>query len=164
LVPQLRAAVQAVDPSIPFAHVQSMENIMSASTARFRFTSVLLAVAAGVALVLAAVGLYGVVSYIVGRRTREIGIRIAVGAEPADVRREVLRRSLLLVVAGLVIGLGVALGSSRLMRGLLYGVEPTHPLAFVMAVVALGLVAMLASWLPARRAARVDPVEALRAE
>ncbi len=164
LVPAIREAARAVDPSLPVAHVASMENIVADSTARYRFTAVLLGVAAIAGLLLAAVGLYGVVSYIVSRRTREIGIRIAIGAQPVDVSREVIRRSLLLVAGGLAIGLVLALASTRLMKGLLYGVEPTHPLTFVLAASTLALISIVASWIPARRAARVDPVEALRAD
>jgi len=164
LVPEIRRAVESVDPSIPLANVRSMEDIMSASTSRFRFASVLLGIAAAVALLLAAVGLYGVVSYIVGRRTREIGIRIAIGARPRDVSAEVIRRSLGLVAGGLAIGLVLAFSTTRLLRGLLYGVEPTHPVTFLVAAGTLASIAVVASWIPARRAARVDPVEALRAD
>ncbi len=164
LAAQIRRAVQEVDPSIPVAHVAPMEQIIGASTARFRFTSVLLGIAAAVALILAVVGLYGVVSYVVSRRTREIGIRIAIGARPGDVRRTVVGRSLLLVAVGLAAGLVLALATTRLMQGLLYGVEPTHPVAFVGAAAVLAAVALLASWIPARRAASVDPMEALRFE
>ncbi len=116
------------------------------------------------ALLLAAVGLYGMVSYVVSRRTREIGIRIAVGARPSAVSRDVVRRSLALVAGGLVAGLATAFLATRAMRGLLFGVEPTDPIAFIGAAVVLALVAGIASWIPARRAALVDPVEALRAE
>ncbi len=164
LAGELRRAVQSVDPTVPVAHVASMEEIIRDSTARLRFTSLLLGIAAAAALVLATVGLYGVVSYLVTRRTREIGIRIAIGAAPSTVRREVVRRSLLLVTGGVFIGLLLGMGATRTMQGILYGVEATDPIAFARAALALILVAALASWLPARRAARVDPVEALRAE
>ena len=164
LTPQIRRAVQSVDPTVPVAHVASMETIIRSSIARFRFTSVLLGISAGVALLLAAVGLYGVVSYVVSRRTREIGIRIAIGARPSAVSREVVRRSLVLVASGLAAGLVIAVVATRAMRGLLYDVEPTHPTTFLGAAVVLALVASVASWIPARRAAQVDPVEALRAE
>jgi len=164
LAPQIRAAVRSVDPTVPVAHIASMETIVRASIARFRFTAVLLGVSAGMALVLAAVGLYGVVSYIVGRRTREIGIRIAVGAAPARVRWDVVRGLLRLVATGLLVGAGVAVISTRALRGLIFGVEPTDPLTLVAAATVLGVIAGLASWIPARRAARVDPVEALRSE
>lgn len=164
LAPQIRRAVQSVDPTVPVAHVASMETIMRSSIARFRFTSILLGISAGVALLLAAVGLYGMVSYVVSRRTREIGIRIAVGARPSAVSRDVVRQSLALVAGGLVVGLATAFLATRAMRGLLFGVEPTDPIAFIGAAVVLALVAGIASWIPARRAALVDPVEALRAE
>jgi putative ABC transport system permease protein len=161
---EVQRAVQSVDPTVPVAHVASMEQIISDSTARLRFTSLLLGIAAAVALLLATVGLYGVVSYLVTRRTREIGIRIAIGAPPSSVRREVVRRSLLLVAAGVVVGLLLGVGATRTMQGILYGVEATDPVNFLRAALVLVAVAALASWLPARRAARVDPVEALRAE
>jgi predicted permease len=164
LAPQIRRAVQSVDPTVPVAHVASMESIMRSSISRFRFTSVLLGISAGVALVLAAVGLYGVVSYVVSRRTREIGIRIAIGARPSAVSRSVVRRSLTLVAGGIVVGLAAAFIATRAMRGLLFGVEPTDPITLLGASVVLALVAGLASWIPARRAAKVDPVEALRAD
>jgi len=164
LAGELRRAVQSVDPSVPVAHIASMEEIIRDSTARLRFTSLLLGIAAAAALVLATVGLYGVVSYLVTRRTREIGIRIAIGAAPATVRREVVQRSLTLVTGGVFIGLLLGVGATRAMQGILYGVEATDPITFVRAALILIVVAALASWLPARRAAKVDPVEALRAE
>ncbi|MEJ2236728.1 MAG: ADOP family duplicated permease, partial [Gemmatimonadales bacterium] len=164
LAGEVRRAVQSVDPTVPVAHIASMEGIIRDSTARLRFTSLLLGIATAAALVLATVGLYGVVSYLVTRRTREIGIRIAIGAAPSTVRREVVRRSLLLVTGGVVIGLLLGIAATRGMQGILYGVEATDPITFVRAALVLILVAALASWLPARRAAKVDPVEALRAE
>jgi putative ABC transport system permease protein len=164
LAPQIRRAVQEVDASIPVAHVASMEEIIAESTARYQFTSLLLGIAAGVALLLAVVGLYGMVSYVVGRRQREIGIRIAIGAHPAVVSRSVIRRSMRLVAIGLAVGLAIALATTRLIGGLLYGVQPTDIRAFLGAAVVLAAVALVASWIPARRAARVDPARALRAE
>lgn len=164
ILPAIREAVRGVDSELPIAQIASMENIIGDSTARYRFTAVLLGVAAIAGLLLAAVGLYGVVSYIVSTRTREIGIRIAIGARPSEVRREVVRRSLLVVSGGLAVGLVTAVFSTRLMEGLLYGVEPTQPTAFLVAAALLTAIAGVASWIPARRAARVDPVEALRAD
>jgi ABC-type antimicrobial peptide transport system permease subunit len=139
-----------------------MEDVIAASMARLSFTSLLLAVAAATALLLAAVGLYGVVSYAVTRRTREIGMRMAIGARPGQVEWMVVAQSLLLVGLGLAVGLAAALAGTRVLEGLLYGVEPTEPRAFAAAAALLTAVALLASWIPARRAARVDPSEALR--
>ncbi|MGH7701420.1 MAG: FtsX-like permease family protein [Gemmatimonadales bacterium] len=117
-----------------------------------------------VALLLAAVGLYGVISYLVTRRTNEIGVRMALGALPSQVAGLVVNGSLRLALLGTGIGVVASLGASRVLRGLLYGVEPTHPLAYLAAAAVLGSVAALAAYLPARRAARIDPVEALRYE
>jgi ABC-type lipoprotein release transport system permease subunit len=164
LLPAIRGAVQEVDPSIPVAKVEEMQTIVDRSMSRLSFTMVLLGVAASVALLLAAIGLYGVISYIVARRTNEIGVRIALGAQPRQVERVVVVGSLKLAAAGLGIGLLAALGLTRLMQSLLYGVEPTHPAAYGAAALLLAGVALLASYIPARRAARVDPTVALRAE
>lgn len=156
--------MRSADPTIPVSNATSMEAIVRDSVARYTFTSILLSVAAGVALLLAAVGLYGVVSYVVGQRTREIGTRIALGARPGEVEGLFLRKAVVLVMGGLVVGLVLATGLSRLMEGLLYGVEPTNPIAFLAAAVVLTAVAALATWIPARRAARIDPSTALRAD
>lgn len=164
IVPELSRAVTAVDPTAPLTDARSFERILAESTARFSFTSALLNLAAFVALLLAAVGLYGVVAYVVGGRTREIGMRIAMGARPSEVQRLFVVRSLVLVGMGLAVGVGVALATTRVLEGLLFGVTPTDPVAFAGAATLLGAVALLASWIPARRAANVDPVEALRAD
>jgi ABC-type antimicrobial peptide transport system permease subunit len=132
--------------------------------ARTSFTLIMLGLAAGVALFLGSVGIYGVISYVVSQRTREIGVRMAMGAETADVSRMVLKQALLLAGGGVGIGLVGAVGLTRLMSALLYGVSPMDPLTFGSVAVGLSLVALLASYLPARRAARVDPVVALRFE
>jgi ABC-type antimicrobial peptide transport system permease subunit len=125
---------------------------------------VLIASAASAALLLAAVGLYAVVSYVVARRTNEIGVRMALGAQASHVAGLVVGGSVKLALAGAAVGILAALGASRVLRNLLYGVEPTHPAAYVAAAVLLGAVAALAAYLPARRATRVNPVEALRHE
>jgi putative ABC transport system permease protein len=164
IFPEIRRVVQSVDPSIPLANARTMDQIIADSTARYRFTSLLLSIAASVAVILAAVGLYGVVSYVIERRTREIGMRIAIGARPGEVERLFVARSLALVATGLVAGVGLALATTRVMSGLLFGIAPNDPVTFGSAAVLLAVVALLASWIPARRAARVDPVTALRAE
>jgi len=125
---------------------------------------VLLGIATGVALFLGAIGLFGVISYVVGQRTREIGIRVALGARGAEVSGMVMRQALVVTGVGAVLGLGGALGLTRLMETLLYEVSATDPATFVVAPVVLVGISLLATWLPARRAARVDPVEALRSE
>ena len=129
-----------------------------------RLASAVLACASVLALILSAVGLYGVIAYIVGRRTREIGIRMALGARPANVRALVLKQSLAVLVPGIALGLGGALVSARLLAAWLYGVPATDPWAFIAGAVVLSAVALFASWIPARRAARLDPLSALRFE
>ncbi len=131
---------------------------------RTSFTLVMLGIAAGVALILGTIGVYGVISYIVSQRTREIGVRIALGAETGNVAAMVLRQGLTLAFAGVAVGVTSSLGLTRLMSALLYGVSPTDPITFVATSIGLTGIALLASYLPARRAAATDPVEALRAE
>jgi predicted permease len=164
LMDQVRQAVWAVNPNLPLANVRSVEAILERSMARTSFTLVMLGIAAGVALLLGAVGIYAVISYIVAQRTREIGVRIALGAQRADVSRMVLRHGLMLALAGLGAGLLGAAGLTRLMTALLYGVKPVDPLTYGAVSATIAAIALLASWVPARRAARLDPVEALRSD
>ncbi len=164
ILPRVREAVWAVNPNLPLARVATLDEFVSESTARTSFTLIMLAIAAGVALFLGAVGIYGVISYVVAQRTREIGVRMALGAERADVRRMVLKQGATLAMAGVVIGLAAAAGVTRLMASLLFGVEPIDVPTFAAVAVALSAIALLASWLPARRASTVDPVVALRFE
>jgi len=164
LAGELRAQVRSVDPDQPLANIQRMEEIVGASLAPRRAALTLLGVFAGVAVLLAAVGLYGLIAYSVAQRTREIGIRMALGALAGDVLVMVLRQGLSLTAAGVAAGLVAALGLSRLMSGLLYGVSAADPWTYVTVPLVLALVATLASVLPARRAARVDPMAALRSE
>jgi ABC-type antimicrobial peptide transport system permease subunit len=130
--------------------------------ARTSFTLIMLGIAAGAALLLGAVGIYGVSAYVVAQRNREIGIRMALGAQRADVRGMVLSQGMVLVGVGLLIGLTVAAGVTRVMSALLFGVSAIDPLTYAVVALALAAVAVLANWLPAARATRVDPVEALR--
>jgi putative ABC transport system permease protein len=139
---------------------QQFDNAISGQ----RFYALLLGVFAGLALILAGVGIYGVLSYLVGQRTREIGIRMALGANSASVLRNVLGRGFALVGTGLAIGLGVSLGMTRLIGGLLYQVEASDPVTFVAAIFVLAAVALIACWIPAVRATKVDPIVALRYE
>lgn len=164
LLPAIRRAVNDVDPTIPIVRARPMTEVVEESIARFAFVSTLLAVAAAVALTVAAIGIYGVVSYIVSRSTGEIGMRVAVGARPAQVEALFVKRALILASCGLVIGLGLAAGLTRVLQGLLYGVERGNPVSYVAAGSVLLVAALVASWIPARRAAAVEPVVALRAE
>ena len=137
---------------------------MAGSIARTSFTLLLLSVAAGVALLLGIVGVYGVISYAVSQRDRELGLRMALGAQSGQVKGMVVRQGLVLAGIGVVIGLGLAFGLTRLMAGLLFGVSPLDPVTLACVAVGLTLVALMASYLPARRAADADPMNALRAE
>jgi putative ABC transport system permease protein len=160
----LRRAVEEVDRTLPVAQLGSVEETVRATLAPERFVTGLLAAFAGVALALAAVGLYGVMAYSVGQRTREIGVRMALGARPREVLALVLGQGAALLAGGLLAGGLAAWGLSRFLRGLLYGVEPYDPATFAATAALLGATALAASYLPARRAARVDPSVALRGE
>ena len=161
---QVRAQVQAVDPTLPISGSQTLNETVSASLAERRFSMAMIALFALTALLLAALGIYGVISYMVSERTHEIGIRIALGAERKNILRMVLRQGLGLAIAGAAVGLVGALIVSHLMAGLLYGVTPTDPLTFSSVALLLLGVALLACYIPARRALRVDPLTALRHE
>jgi putative ABC transport system permease protein len=139
-----------------------MEWYLADSMAQRRFNMLLLAVFAGLALVLAAVGIYGVIAYTVTQRTHEMGIRIALGARGADILKLIFAHSMFTTVTGIVVGLGAALGLTRLLQNLLYQVTATDPFVFASIPVLLLLVAMLATYIPARRAMKVDPITALR--
>jgi putative ABC transport system permease protein len=164
LVPSLVNAVHEIDRDVPVADIMPMTEIISVSTAERRLTMVMLMIFASVALVLASVGIYGVISYSVTQRTQEIGIRMALGAQRADVLRMVVGRAMVLAIAGIVLGAVGAFTLMRLMTNLLFSVQPEDPITFATVAVLLGIVAALASYLPGRRATRVDPVVALRAE
>ncbi len=161
---EVRAAIWEVNPNLPVRGLQSLEDLMGQSIARTSFTLVLLGVAAGVALLLGIVGVYGVISYAVSQRSHELGLRMALGAQTGQVKGMVLRQSLLLAGIGVAIGLALSYGVTRLMAGLLFGVSPLDPLTFLSVAGGLTGVALAAAYLPARRAAGVDPMEALRAE
>jgi predicted permease len=161
---QLQQAVWSVNASLPVAGVRTMREIYDQSLARTSFTLVMLAIAGSMALVLGVIGIYGVISYTVSQRTREIGIRLALGAPPGNVSRMFLGYGLLLAGIGAAIGIGVAIGLTRLMKALLFGVSPLDPLTYASVPVALVIAAACASYFPARRAAAVDPAETLRAE
>jgi len=162
----IRRVLADLDATVPLASVRTMEEVVerSPTVARASFTMLLLGIAGGMALLLSGVGLYGVIAYSVGQRRTEIGVRVAVGAGAGEVVRMVVRRSLMLSIIGVALGLVAALAVTRVMRSLLFGVTPTDPLALVAAAVLLVLLSLVASLVPARRAVSVDPVEALRVE
>jgi putative ABC transport system permease protein len=164
LAAAIRREVQRIDPNLPIYDVQTMEQRIGAATARTRVTGLLLAVFAAVALLLALIGIYGVVAYAVTQRTREIGLRIALGAVRTDIAALVLPYSSALVGAGLGLGLLGAWSTTRVLRSLLYEVEPSDPVVFASLTIATVLVAFAASAVPALRATRVDPLIALRSE
>lgn len=162
--PALRRAVMELDGEQPVSAVASMEQNLADSVATKRFSTTLLGIFAVLALLLATIGIYGVISFSVTRRTHEIGVRMALGARRADVLRMVVGQGTLLALIGVAIGLAAALALTRFIGSLLYGVQATDPLVFLGVSLLLTAVAALASYLPARRAARVDPMVALRYE
>ncbi len=164
LVTEIRNAVWSVNANVPVALERTMQTLYGASLARTSFALVMLGIAGTMALALGLLGIYGVIAYVVTQRSREIGIRLALGAQPREVRALFVRHGLVLAGCGAAIGLVAALGVSRLLAALLYGVAPTDPAAYGVALGVILAAAALASWLPARRAAAIDPVETLRAE
>ena len=164
LQPALRREFEGVSPDLPFTDVRTLAEHMGAATFIQRNGAYSLATVGGVALILAAVGLFGVLSYSVSQRTRELGVRIAVGASRRDVLALVVGQALRLTAAGIGVGVVLAAGAGRLLRSQIFGVSPLDPVTFVGVVLLLGAVALLAAWLPARRAAKVDPIIALQAE
>jgi predicted permease len=164
LVSSIRGALNQFDKQLPLAEVATMEEIMSESVAQPRLEAVLLGLFGGLAMVLAAVGIYGVMSYSVNQRTGEIGVRMALGADRGDVLLLIAKQGLLLAIIGLGTGLVLSLAGTRLMSNLLFGISPTDPLTFVSIMVLLGAAALLACYIPARRATKVDPMIALRHE
>jgi putative ABC transport system permease protein len=161
---QLRVQVQSVDPTIPVFGAETLNQMVSDSLAIRRFTMEMVSLFAGAALLLSGLGIYGTISYVVSERTQEIGIRLALGAHRGDISRMVLCDGLRMAIAGTAVGLVGALIVSRLMAGLLYGVRPTDPATFVGVAILLIGIALLACYIPARRAMRVDPLVALRYE
>jgi ABC-type antimicrobial peptide transport system permease subunit len=160
----VRHEVQSLDQNLPVTELQTLSGVLAGSLFAARIGAVLLAVFGSLALLLAAIGLYGVMSYAVSRRTREIGIRMALGAATGNVLRLVLKEGMSLVGSGVAVGLIVAAAVTRLLASFLYGVSPLDAATFVAIPLLLALVAFLASYLPARRAAKVDPMIALRYE
>ncbi|HEY1340548.1 MAG TPA: ABC transporter permease [Bryobacteraceae bacterium] len=164
IIGSARAAVAAVDPGLPMANIRSMSEVVSASTGQPRFTSLIMSFFAGMAYFLAALGLYGILAYSVEQRIREIGVRVALGAGKSEILRLIIGNGMGLALAGVLIGVPSALLLTRLMRGMLAGLSSADPVTYIAVVGMLSASALLASYLPARRASRVDPIVALRAE
>jgi putative ABC transport system permease protein len=160
----IRRAIDAVDPKLAVAQAGTLQRLIDRASAQMAFTMVLIAIAACVALALGVVGIYGVMSYIVSQRTGEIGVRLALGAEPKAVAAMILRQGSAVTGIGAVVGLAASLAGSRLIASLLYGIGPRDPMVFAATTMLLLMVATLACWLPARSAARLSPLEALRSE
>ena len=164
MFPAVRSAIHAVDADQPVTKVATMEQVLSDSLSQRRLPMLVIAGLTVLALVLTIVGIYGIVSYSVGQRNHEIGIRMALGARPNGIVQSIVRQGLQLTLVGVAIGLVASLALTRVMTSLLYGVSPTDPVIFVMVTLLLIVVAALASYIRARRAARVDPMLALRTE
>jgi putative ABC transport system permease protein len=161
---EVQQAVWKVNPNLPLARVRTLSQIYEASMAQTSFVLVILGIAAAVTLLLGVVGIYGVIAYIVSQRRREIGIRMALGARSGEVQRMFIGRGVALAGIGLVVGLVSASLLMRLLSSLLFGVSPFDPLTYAAVVSALALVALVATWIPARHATKVDPMSALRAD
>jgi len=164
LVEPLRRAVKEVDPAIAVASIATMDEAVADSIASSRFYALLVGIFAGLALVLAAVGIYGVMSYAVAQRTQEFGVRLALGAADRQIVSLVMSETLKLTAVGLVLGLAGAIAVGRALGDMLFGVPRTDITTFASTACVLVAVAFLATWLPARRAMRIDPISALRAE
>jgi ABC-type antimicrobial peptide transport system permease subunit len=164
LLGEIRRAVWAVNANLPLAQVRSLGDLYDLSMARTSFALVMLGIAAMMALLLGVFGIYGVISYAVAQRRREIGIRMALGAESRAILALFVRRGLIVTSAGVALGLAGAAGFTQVMRALLFGVSPFDPVAFVAVPVVLGTAALIASYLPARRAMSVNPIETIRVE
>ncbi len=164
LLAEVQKAVWSINPNLPLARVRTLEQIYQESMAQTSFVLVILGIAASVTLLLGLVGIYGVIAYIVMQRRREVGIRMALGAHSAEVQRMFVSRGLVLTGVGLVVGLVTAAALMRLMSSLLFGVNPFDPITYATVVAALGTVGLVATWLPARHATRIDPMLALRSE
>ena len=164
LIEPARRAFASLNPTLPVSNVRTMETIIHDSVAPFRFNMLLLGLFAAIAMLLTMVGVYGVMNYAVTQRTQEIGIRMALGAQPAQVRALVLKKGLVLTGAGLVIGFAGCLLVMRLMSSLLFGVSATDPVIFIAVASVLAVVSIMACYIPARKATKVDPIIALRHE
>jgi ABC-type antimicrobial peptide transport system permease subunit len=164
LLADVRQAVWSMNPNLPLANVRTLQEIYDKSLARTSFILVMLAIAGAMALLIGLVGIYGVISYAVSQRQREIGTRIAVGAQQSDVMRLIVSEGMSLILIGLGLGLALSLASTRFLSSLLFGVTVTDPLTFAGVIILLALVALAACYVPARQATRIDPMIALRYE
>jgi ABC-type antimicrobial peptide transport system permease subunit len=164
LLKEIRQAVRSVNSNLPLAQVRTLGDVYNRSMARTSFTLTMLAIAGTMAPILGVVGIYGVMAHTVSQRKREIGIRLALGAQQKSLKRSFVRQGLLLASLGVAIGIGAAVPLSRFMSSQLFGIRPSDPLTFVAVTLLLSTAAATASYLPARRASAVDPVKALRAE
>jgi ABC-type antimicrobial peptide transport system permease subunit len=164
LAAAVRRETRAIDPDQPIGAIRTMEQVLSESVSEPRYRTGLLGLFAPVALILAGVGIYGVVAYTTALRSREIGVRLALGAQSKDVLKLIIGQGMRLALAGLLLGLGGALSLTRVMKTLLFGISATDPLTFAVIALLLMVVALVACWLPARRATKVDPMNALRSE
>jgi len=160
----MKEAAWSFDRNLAISQVVTMDGVVAEATAQPRFEMLLLTIFAAVALVLASVGIYGVISYAASRRTHEIGVRMSLGATPSQVLLLVVQQGMRMALAGSLLGIAGALVLARLMTKLLYGVHPADPITFASVAIGLGIVAIVACYLPARRAMRVNPVAALRCE
>jgi putative ABC transport system permease protein len=161
---EVQQAVWSVNPNLPLANVETLREIYDESMAQTSFMLVILGIASAVTLLLGVVGIYGVIAYVVAQRRREVGIRMALGAAAGEVQTLFVRHGLMITASGLVLGAIGAAALSRVMGALLFNVSPLDPLTYVAGIAALGLVAVVATWIPARQATRVDPAIALRGE
>lgn len=164
LVPLLRSSLAEIDPSLPLSDVRTLQDIVDASVGTKRLNTILLAIFAVIALILAMTGIYGVLSYSVAKRTAEIGVRIALGANPRRIFALIARQGMLPILLGIVIGLGGAAALSRLLVSLLFEVQPLDAATYIAVSLLIVLTALVACYVPVRRALRVDPASALREE
>jgi putative ABC transport system permease protein len=164
VVPAITAALHDASGGLPVAHVRTMDEIEARNTARQRFNMLLLTVFGSAGLLMAAIGVYGVMSYSVQQRTQELGVRMALGAQASNLRNMVITQGMMLTLVGLVIGIGGAFWLTRFLASFLFGVKAWDPVAFIVTALLLSAVALLAVWIPAQRATRVNPMTALRLE